>query len=56
MKCFQYFDVDSGKNIIITPEFYHASIPVLTCDAGNYFSILIWKTLMLEQLMVVSSF
>jgi hypothetical protein len=34
---FQYFDVDSGKNIIITPEFYHASIPVFTCDTGNYF-------------------
>lgn len=34
---FQYFDVDSVKNIKIIPEFYHASIPENTCDTGNYF-------------------
>ncbi|MFN0187904.1 MAG: T9SS type A sorting domain-containing protein, partial [Bacteroidia bacterium] len=34
---FQYFDVDSNKNIIIEPKFYHASIPLNFCDTGNYF-------------------
>ena len=48
---FQYFDVDSGKNIIIDPQFYHASIPDTICDTGDYFFYFdLGDTLMLKAI------
>ncbi len=48
---FQYFDVDSNKNIIVEPKFYHASIPLNFCDTGNYFFYFdLGDTLMLKAI------